>query len=204
MNQLQITKDSIPNVLQELETAYADIPFGNSEFQTKNFVIAAKKTPGRAYRTIGLQLFSTIQNVKKNIVQIELDAIDIEENEHKMSLPETSEFDKRRLKIKNIELNENRKWVEKLLSDALIELNYLYQEFKKFPAYTREKFELEEELHFKIDLEQQIATCGGAHDSLLNCTLNAPRLNEMLENPSLVNDLVVEVRKNNAALLAKE
>ena len=53
-NGLQVTNENVAAVLQEVQEAFYDIPFENSQFQTEAFVIAAQLTPERAYRAIGL------------------------------------------------------------------------------------------------------------------------------------------------------
>jgi hypothetical protein len=179
-----VTTNDIPNVLTELEQAFYDIPFENSWFQTENFVLAAQKTPARAYRALGLRIFDRIQAIKHNIVKAELAQVDYDENEYKLGLPETSEFDKRRLRLKNKEIEESRKWADKLMNDALQEISQLYAAFKQYPRYTREQFEAEEALHFQIELEQQIETANnGAKESLFNMSVNHIKLKQFLDEP---------------------
>lgn len=190
MSQLVTTND-IPNVLTELEQAFYDIPFENSWFQTENFVLAAQKTPARAYRALGLRIFDRIQAIKHNIVKAELAQVDYDENEYKLGLPETSEFDKRRLRLKNKEIEESRKWADKLMNDALQEISQLYAAFKQYPRYTREQFEAEEALHFQIELEQQIETANnGAKESLFNMSVNHIKLKQFLSEPGSLAKLI--------------
>lgn len=193
MTQL-VTQQDIPNLVSELEQAFFDIPFENSWFQTHNFVLAAEKTPGRAYRALGLRIMDRIQAVKHNIVKAELAQVDYEENEYKCSLPETSEFERRRLLLKNKEIEEGRKWGDKLMNDALKEISMLYAEFKKYPRYTREQFESEEALHFQIDLEQQMETGGGAKESIFNMSVNQIKLQQFLDDPQSIGKLLVNLQ----------
>ena len=109
MSNQSITTENISNVLAELETAFYDIPFENSRYQNEKFVLAAQLTPGRAYRALGLRIFSKISAIKENITIRQLSDIDLEENEYTASLPETSDFERRRLAIKN--LRNFEKWV---------------------------------------------------------------------------------------------
>jgi hypothetical protein len=186
-----VTTNDIPNVLTELEQAFYDIPFENSWFQTENFVLAAQKTPARAYRALGLRIFDRIQAIKHNIVKAELSQVDYDENEYKLGLSETSEFDKRRLRLKNKEIEESRKWADKLMNDALQEISQLYAAFKQYPRYTREQFEAEEALHFQIELEQQIETANnGAKESLFNMSVNHIKLKQFLDEPGSLAKLI--------------
>lgn len=157
------------SVLEELEGAFFDIPFENSDFQNQAFVVAAQITPARAYRAIGLRMFAKIRAVKEYKFQQELNAIDIEEKEAKIADPETTEFDRRRLRIEILKIEDSKAWGDKLLNDALRELNCLYAEFSRLPKYNRAQFEAEERSHFDASLKRQLAH-GGAAESLLNMT----------------------------------
>ncbi len=157
----------VEGILEKLEGAYFDIPFENSDFQNRHFVMAAQQTPARAYRAIGLRMFSKIRAVKEYLIGRQLADIDIEEFEYKINRPETSEFDRRRFRLEIIKIQESRKWSEKLLNDAIHELDVLYAEFQTFPQYTREEFEREEQQHFDARLTRQLKA-GGAQEALLN------------------------------------
>jgi hypothetical protein len=174
-----IKTDDVPNVLSELDTAFFDIPFENSDFQNTNFVMAAQITPARAYRAIGLRMFAKIRAVKEYLINKEMTQIDIDEWNAKIDNPDTNEFDRRRARIELIKIQEGEKWGEKLLNDALRELTCLYTEFKKFPAYTREQFEAEESAHFQHKLNRQL-THGGAQESLVNMNVDAPSFDNLL------------------------
>ncbi len=163
----------VENVLSELDRAYFDIPFENSDFQNRAFVMAAQQTPGRGYRAIGLRMFSKIRAIKEYKIKQQRNEIDIEEKEAKIASEETNDFDRRRLRLDIIQINEEKAWGEKLLNDALRELNCLYAEFVKLPKYTREQFEAEEEVHFKHRMERQIHA-PGPHESLVNMQTDLP------------------------------
>lgn len=184
---MKLTTTHIPNVLEELETAFFDIPFENSDFQNQNFVVAGQITPARAYRAVGLRMFAKLRAVKENLYAIQLADIDIEEKEYRMSLDETSSFDKRRLAIEIDKDHDGRAWTNKLLNDALRELDCLYAEFKRLPRYTREQFEAEERAHFQARLEHQLRANGnGAVESLMNMHEDAARLGQMLDAPETI------------------
>jgi len=181
---MNLTLQGLSGVLEELDTAFFDIPFENSDFQNKTFVVASQLTPARAYRAIGLRMFSKIRAVKENLFALQLADIDIEEKEYKLAQADTGGFDKRRLVIEIAKDRESRNWINKLLNDALRELDCLYAEFQKFPKYTREQFEAEEAVHFQARLEQQLQAQGnGSVESLMNMQQNAPALADLLANP---------------------
>lgn len=141
------------DILKDLEASFYDIPFGNSDYQNKAFVMAAEMTPARAYRHIGLRMFNRIAAIKELRYNRLLEDIDIEEKEYQINDIGTSSFDKRRRQIEINKILDAREHADKLLNDAIKELNCLYSEFKKFPKYTRLQFEEEEAAHFTLKLE---------------------------------------------------
>jgi hypothetical protein len=165
-----IDEKQVPDVLKEIEEAFFDIPFENSAFQNKAFVVAAQITPARAYRTIGLRLLSKIQTLKENRYRQELKQVDIDEKEEKLRSGDLDQFARRRLEIELRQLKEGGMYETKLLNDLLVDLNQMYAEFKKLPKYTREQFEAEEMIHFQQRLQRQLTAGGGAQESIINMT----------------------------------
>ena len=144
---------NIENILQELDTAFYEIPFGNSDYQNKTFVMAAEMTPARAYRHIGLRMFNRIAAIKELKYHRQLEDVDLDEKRDEILDSRTISFNKRRRQIEIDQILDNRERTDKLLNDAIKELNCLYSEFIKFPNYTRLQFEQEEEAHFALKLE---------------------------------------------------
>jgi hypothetical protein len=172
--------EQVEGVLEELEHAFFDIPFENSDFQNKAFVVAAQQTPARAYRAIGLRMHAKIRAVKEFQYQRALNQIDIEEKQAKIADEATSEFDRRRLRIEIAKIQEGESWGQKLLNDALRELDCLYAEFKKLPRYTRAQFEAEEPAHFKASLTRQLSH-NGAQASLASMTHDLAHWDRIIE-----------------------
>lgn len=189
----QITPTDIPNVLSELETAFYDIPFENSDFQNSMFVVAAQQTPARAYRAIGLRMFAKIRAIKELGFGRRLEEIDIAEKQAKIDDPTTSQFEKMRAQVEIDKAMDQRAWTDKLLNDALKELGCLYTEFKKLPAITRDQFEEEERLHFQLKLERQIQGHVGAHESLANMNGDMFLLEQLATDPTLLLNLQNQV-----------
>lgn len=180
MSNLTISVDNIGDVLQKLEIAFFDIPFENSDFQNRAFVVAAQQTPGRAYRAIGLRMFTKIRAVKDYLIQKERTKIDVEEKQAKIADASTNEFDRRRLQLDILQIQDSESWNDKLLNDALRELNCLYAEFLRLPNYTREQFEAEEADHFQNRLNRAL-TSGGPAESLLNMNRDLPEWQSRIE-----------------------
>jgi hypothetical protein len=154
-------------VLAELHAAFYDIPFENSDYQNRAFVLAAQHTPARGYRALGLRMFAKLRAVQELKYARERDAVFFDEKQAVIDDAFASVFDKRRAAIDIAEKRGQQAWQDKLLNDAIRELNCLYAEFQKYPRYTREQFELEEHVHFEQRLQAQIASGGnGSVESL--------------------------------------
>lgn len=165
---VMISEENVSDVLAEVQQAFFDIPFENSAFQTENFVIASQITPERAYRAIGLRMHNRIQALLEAKYGRAKEDIDLEELQAKIDNPETSVFDRRRAQLDVEYKLANRKYTDKLINDAICELNILYKHFKSLPKYTRAEFEQGELQHFEERLTRQVRGISGAQESLVN------------------------------------
>lgn len=169
MNEIaQITQETADDVIKELEDAFYDIPFENSKFQTEAFVIAAQITPERAYRSIGLRMMAKLRALNEAKFNRMKQQIDIDEIEYKLNNSELDPFERRRQELKKQEILSGNYWSDKLINDAIEELNVLYKHFKTLPKFTREQFESAEKLHFEQRLNRQVLGLSGAKESLVN------------------------------------
>ena len=192
----QINPTDIPSILTELETAFYDIPFENSDFQNSMFVVAAQQTPGRAYRAIGLRMFAKIRAIKELNFARRLEEIDLEEKRELVANEQASRFDRMRAQVEIDKMLDQHTWTDKLLNDALKELGCLYTEFKKLPAITRDQFEEEERLHFQLKLERQAQGQVGALESLANMNGDAALLDHLATDPLLLQNLRQKVEES--------
>lgn len=176
----RINSENVGNVLTELEEAFFDIPFENSDYQNSAFVMAAQQTPGRAYRALGLRMFAKIRALKEYEYNQRKMEIDIEEKRAKIADSATDPFERRRLELDIEKTLDEQAWGVKLKNDALRELDCLYGWYKKFPHYSREQFEREEVEHFVAKLTRQIKA-PGAHESLENMHTDLPQWDARLE-----------------------
>jgi hypothetical protein len=176
-NEIQNVKiENVEEVIAEIEDAFYDIPFGNTSFQTKAFVMAAGITPERSYRAIGLQMLNGLNNIRSAIYHQRKSQIDIDEKREKLNDPEISIWEKKRIEL-DLEFSDTTsKYNEKLLNDSIIELNLMYSEFKKLPKFTREQFENAEYNYFTQSLERQARGIVGPVESLINMREDAPAL----------------------------
>lgn len=166
MNVINI--ENTEDILAEIQSAFYDIPFENSKFQTECFVLAAQTTPERVYRAIGLRMHSKLSALNEAKFTRLKDEVDLEEIEYKLNHGELSKFDRKREEIKKQEILSKIPWTNKLINDALVELTVLYKHFKALPKYTREDFESGEKLHFEQKLSRQLAGIEGTKESLVN------------------------------------
>lgn len=165
MNKNLVTLDNADNIIQEIEEAFFDIPFENSQFQTEHFVINAALTPERAYRAIGLRMSNRLRALQEAKFSRLREDVDIDELRAKLEDTELSIFDRRRAEIDIQQKLSNRNYIDKLINDAIAELNVLYFHFKRLPKFTREQFEANEKAYFKESLSRQVIGIVGAVES---------------------------------------
>ncbi|MCM8767945.1 MAG: hypothetical protein NC921_04085 [Candidatus Omnitrophica bacterium] len=145
----------ITDFLLELYETFKEIPFGNSDFQNKYFVINSQITKGRAFRALCLRLRDRINALLEAYYNLKKEDIDLEELQEKLE-KETNPYEKRRIELDIAYKKLKRIDIKKLVDDALHEVNFLLSLYKQFPKITREQFELEEEEHFKKRLKIQM------------------------------------------------
>lgn len=125
--------------VEELKQLMDNVPFGNSEFQIKQFV-SSQETPERKYRNALLQAKSKIQALEETKYKRDLLEVDLRELEEKLSV-ETNPHEKRRheinLKYKRQQLDDQMK----LIADAIFELSAYKQIIDSLPKFSREQFE---------------------------------------------------------------
>jgi hypothetical protein len=171
-----ITQENTEDVVKEIEEAFFDIPFENSQFQTENFVINAQLTPERAYRAIGLRMHNRLRALREAQFSRMREEIDLDELRAKLQLGEYNKFDKRRFEVDIQQKLSSRAFTEKLINDAIAELNVLYHHFKRLPRFTREQFEAAESTYFEESLTRQVKGIVGAAESLTNMTSPTPAI----------------------------
>lgn len=193
MNEIQkITLENTKDIIEEIEEAFFDIPFENSAFQTEAFVIASQITPERAYRAIGLRMHAKLRALNEAKFGRMRQQIDLDEINYKLENENLSPFDRRREELKKVELLSHNNWTNKLINDAISELNILYKHFTKLPKYTREQFEQGERVHFEQRLNRQVLGLEGAKESLINIKEDIPALTHYQEKVAFLEDLSSE------------
>ena len=151
--------------LKELESLFETVPFGNSQFQNV-FMSACQETKARKYRHVLLQINQKLLALKESEFKLRRTKIEISKIEEDLNKAEG--FTKELLQIDL----EEKKWAmsgaQKLINDALIELNTFNSIRESLPAYSREEFEAEEKEYWKARLvgEAQLSLLSTGHIDL--------------------------------------
>jgi len=188
----KMTPERAVSVLEEIEAAFFDIPFENSAFQTRAFVVAGQITPARAYRTLGLGMMSKIRAIQTSLIATERRTIKEAQLKDNISSAEEGSYDQQLLQLDLQELQQGKAWDGKLLNDALSDLNVMYTEFKRIPAYTRQQFEAEEQEHFEQKLTRDVQGIRGAAEALTNMRADMPNWDELLATAELDKRKLIE------------
>lgn len=159
--------NDVESIVSELQDAFYDIPFENSNFQNLCFVVGSQVTPARAYRALGLKITNKIQALREAKYALLKEDIDIDELRHTIENSQDI-YARRRAELDLAHKLENRPFTMKLINDAVAEVAYMYSMFKLMPKYTREEFENEEQKHFKLRLDRQDNGIVGHLESKLN------------------------------------
>lgn len=172
--------EQVDDILKEVNDAFFDIPFENSQFQTEAFVIAAAITPGRAYRAIGLRMSNKIRALQEAKFTRLNNEIDIDEIDEKISNGSIDKYELRREGLKRERAVVEIRYTDKLINDAITELNVLYKHFKALPKFTRAQFEAGEKQHFTERLSRQ-HELSGDQQSMINLSEDMVSLIEFEE-----------------------
>jgi hypothetical protein len=204
-----ITTDNAHDVIKEVQDAFFDIPFENSDFQTENFLIAGQITPERAYRAIGLRMNKKLISVQEALIGKEMEKVEEEEIRAKLESPDYNQFEKRKFELELQKRQINKPFNDKLLNDAIKELNVLYKHFKALPKYTREQFEAGEKRHFLEDLNRQSLGLEGAKSSLINMFDDIASIEKFENDFKLISNnydtqLLLELTENSLTNVQKE
>ena len=155
-------------LLSEIQDSFLSIPFGNSDFQIANFIVNGAQTPQRAFRAVCLSLRDKILTLNEAYYNQLKFQVDLDELQEKIGDPATDKFARRRMEIEYEQKISQQRDNEKLLIDAIHEVELLYSFWQKLPHPTRAEFEAAEEDYFKISLTKQVLGIDGAVGSLEN------------------------------------
>ena len=187
------------NLIDEVNQASLEIPFGNSKYQNINFVLNAEITNGRKLRHCLLRLQNRISALRECYYNVQLEDIDIEEMTEQLETAE--KYDKLRLEIKLEQKKANRIQLEKMVLDCQTEIKDLYNAYKQLPKMTREEFEKEEEQHFELKfardlkLTRQFGNAKSIMTSIDSMGQNSlERINRHIQEPDNLRTLIHKAR----------
>ena len=207
-----INLDSLSGIIEDVQVRSANVPFGNSDFQNINIVAASMLLPARAQRAALLRLNDRINSLresyyllKKEELDLELLSLDLNELEESLvSNNDLSAIDKRRIEIrieqKKIDIEQKmsgRPMLQKLISDAMAEVDGMYQYIQKMPVLARSDFEAEEHAFFELKSRRQLDGMSGPAEMLENIIRDKANLDKLIEQNALVfNALIPETTQN--------
>lgn len=147
--------------IDKIKNQMKNIPFGNSQFQIKNF-ISNQETPERTYRNVLLQLNQKLNSMQECVFRRKRRELDIEEAQEKIKTAQGIEA--KRLQV---DIEEAQYYLDneiKLIEDCAIEIATYESILNTLPEYSREEFEKSEYLFWKskllIEAEQDIKSSG--------------------------------------------
>lgn len=182
------------DTFMKLEKQFADIPFGNSAFQIRNFVLADQMTPARAYRSIGINILGIVDALREHLYSLKKTEIKLARKRAKLEESE-DEYERQLLDLKIEKLCYSERGLLKLVGDAQAEFDVYYSELQKYPRFSRKKFENQEQAHFHMNLHRQQENKDGATESLHNMQIDAPMLDYILEHKSFLEEIQRQIKK---------
>ena len=204
-----VNAENAADVIKEVQDAFWDIPFENSAFQTENFVLAGQITPERAYRALGLRMNKKLIALQEALIGREKGEIEEEEMQEKLNGPDLNTYQKRIMELELKKKQINKPFRNKLINDAIAELNVLYKHFKALPRYTRAEFEAGERRHFIERLNRQAIGVSGAKESLINMFDDVKALEKFESDFKLIaqdydSQLLLELTENSLTNVQKQ
>ena len=191
--ELSTILDKFP--IDEILQSFDDIPFGNSDFQIENFIINAGLTPERAFRSICLNLRTRLNDLSESYYnKMKLD-VDLEELKEKIGDQKTNKFDKRRAEIELEQKIYQQNYTNKLIKDAIHEVEIYYKYWKMLPHPNREDFEKAEEKYFLQSMYRQIHGITGPIESLQNMGYKELDNQELTKIPKLITEIENQLKK---------
>lgn len=145
-----------PATLADLDAEYEHraqhIPYGNSDFQNRAFAIGGYEGAERQYRATLLRWRDRRQALREAQYNLRRNDIEMRRLQAKIDDPATDAFDRELAQIDLEERRERMPDAEKLIRDAIAEMETCVQVARGFPELTRAEFEAGELPHFTAHL----------------------------------------------------
>ena len=151
---IQILTDegSIQQTIESFLKLVEEVPWGNSDWQNKNAVVNSELTPERAYRHASLRIMNRLQALNECYYTLKKDNLLIKKYKTQI-LKEDNEIERELLQLEVDKLLSNRPYTQKLVIDAIKEIESLSPIIQSIGKLTRDKFEAAEDQHFKVRYE---------------------------------------------------
>ncbi len=153
------------NELKDIGTTFAgfidtiaEVPFGNSDYQNRQAIVNDELTPMRAYRHAALRITNRLNALMESYYHLRRTDVEIKQLERKL-VEEKDDLAKELIAIDIEQKRSMRPYTQKLVNDAIREIESLYPVIEKLGKVKREDFEIEEGEHFakKLGLPPAIA-----------------------------------------------
>jgi len=177
--------------IEEILQSYQEIPLGNSDYQDRVFVLGSQITPARQFRALALRLRDRVNALREAYYNLQREDIDLAEMGEKLSGDELGKYERARMLVDREQKLSQRRDTQKMVDDALHEVNTLIALWREVPHPTREQFEAEEPIHFQKSLQRQALGITGALESLADMGL---AVNQKGELQPIENVLPKEIR----------
>jgi len=170
--------EGISKILNHVLDLVEEVPFGNSDFQNRLVIVDNEMSPHRAYRHAALRIIDRLNALNECYYNLRKTSIEIKKLERKL-LEETDPLEKELIEIEIEQKKSTLPYTQKLIKDAIREIESLYPIIENIGKLSREEFEKLEKQHFKNKLENSLK---GKHET-----------NLMLENINKDIDLYKEI-----------
>lgn len=128
----------------------SDVPFGNSDYQNRQAIVNDEQTPMRAYRHAALRITNRLQALMEARYSVMKADVEIRKLKRRL-LTESDDLERDLLHIEIEQKQATIPYTEKLVSDAIAEIESLYPVIEKLGAVKRSDFEAEESEHFRLN-----------------------------------------------------
>lgn len=145
----------VNSILKQFINTIEEVPFGNSDFQNKTSIVNGEISPHRAYRHSALRIMNRLNalnecyySLKENDIKIKRLEREIERLEKNQ--PEDYDLDIEEKIIEIEKIKSTYTYTQKLIKDAIQEINVLSPIIESVWKLDRKTFESMEENHFKL------------------------------------------------------
>jgi hypothetical protein len=190
MNNKELIKidstEGVSKIFNNILNLVEEIPFGNSDFQNRLVIVNNELSPHRAYRHSALRIIDRLQALNECYYNLKKISIEIKKLERKLE-NEQDELERELIQIEIDQKKSSLPYTQKLIKDAIQEIESLYPIIEKIGKMSREEFEACEKKHFET--------------KLLNTTKGKNEVITMLESISSNKDLYDSILEKGKEIL---